>query len=191
MKSQNPYRSGSPPHLTGAVAAGLMMLVATQTSATDKPGEAFVYDATETSGANVGETGMAYFTLGSENSIGFFAINSFAVSGFFHCVSPCTPLTENLSGVLFDPMTGGVVGDITGTFKGYRGGLHTFDLITTDLPAGDWSFNNTSASGTVTSMGIYKTTVATVDEPTELSLLIPAGVALLISLRRRRSTLVS
>jgi hypothetical protein len=172
--------------------AALMMLFVGPAYAAVTPGETFLYDWTETTGANPGLTGTVDFTLGPASTMsGFFTIASFQVSGPGGFCGVCTPLTTNLSGELFDAATLGVVGDVTGTFKASGGGLHTFDLIVTNLPDGAWTYENTGPAGsacsaTCTSTGTYTTAVAAVDEPATLLLLIPAGVGLLISLRRRR-----
>jgi len=198
MNSRNPHRpysSGTQAARScGAVtlAAGLAMLLAPHAYAAVTPGETFVYAWTEISGNHPGAMGKLDFTLGpaSTTMSGWFTLSAFAVSsstGGFCGV--CSPETENLSSVLFDPATDGVVGSITGTFLGHGGGTHTFDLVTTNLPDGSWTFTNKSPGGTVIDKGTYTTAVApkaAVDEPATLLLLIPAGVAL-IAARRRRS----
>ncbi len=169
------------------------MLSAAQTHAGVTPGQAFVYDWTETSGSDVGLTGTADFILGAASTTnpGYFDITSFSVTQKGGFCSLCTPLTEDLSGVLFDSMTDGVVGEITGSYNNTSGKTHTFQLTTTDLPAGTWTFDDHGpGGGTETSMGTYTTTAA-VDEPGTLLLLVAAGVGLLISSARRRSTLTA
>lgn len=190
MSSTSPHRREclSPRSILGATIAlaTVALLVAAPTHAADTPGETFDYDWAEISGSHPGETGTADFTLGPASTTmpGWFTISAFAVSSF----GGHSPKTENLTDVLFDPATDGVVGSITGTFIGQGGGTHTFDLVTTNLPDGTWTFTNVSHHGTVTDSGTYTTAAATktsVDEPGTLLLLIPAGVALLAARRRR------
>jgi len=191
MSVRNPHRHGrlSPGAIlcsTSATITGVVMLMSTPAYAAVTPGETFVYDWAEISHGQPVETGTADFTLGSASTTmpGWFTISAFAVSSF----GGHSPKTENLTDVLFDPATDGVVGSITGTFIGHGGGTHTFDLVTTNLPDGTWSFTNASSHGTVTDSGTYTTAAATktsVDEPGILLLLIPAGVTLLAARRRR------
>jgi hypothetical protein len=201
MTSANPYRrfrlhSKSAHRLSGTAAAvaGLMLL-AGPAHATVTTGESFLYDWTETKGPNVGLMGTVDFTLGpaSTTMSGYFDLASFAVTSKGGFCGICSPLTENLSGAFFDASTLGVVGDITGTFTrtGMLGVVHTymFDVVTMDFPAGTWTYTETNeTTGGISAMdsGTYKTaTTSSVDEPSTLFLLIPAGVALLISRRRR------
>ena len=164
------YRQG------GAVAAAtaLMTLLAAQAYASVTPGEQFVYDWTETAGSQVGLTGTVDFTLGPiATTPGFFSISSFAVSQNGGFCGVCSPQSENLSSVLFDAGTLGLAGDITGSFLNSKGRLHTYDLVTTDLPAGGWTFADTGPGGvTQTSMGTYATRVSPtgVPEPATLGL---------------------
>jgi hypothetical protein len=155
----------------GAItAAALMMLLAGQAYASVTPGEQFVYDWTETAGPQVGLSGTADFTLGSASTTrGFFNIASLGVTQNGGFCGICTPLTTDLSSVLFDAAMLGVVGKVTGTF--HDGGLHAFDLLTMDLPAGTWTFQDTGPTGvTVTSTGTYQT--RTVPEPAILGLFV-------------------
>jgi hypothetical protein len=170
-------RHPSPVHrLGGAVAAAtaLMMLLAAQAYASVTSGEQFVYDWTETAGSQVGLMGTVDFTLGPTATMpGFFSISSFAISQTGGFCGVCSPLTENLSSVLFDAATLGLAGDITGSFQNNSGRLHTYDLVTMDLPAGTWTFADTGPGGvTQTSMGTYATRVSTtaVPEPGTLGL---------------------
>ena len=164
------YRPG------GAVAAAtaLMMLLAAPAYASVTPGEQFIYDWTETAGPQVGLTGTVDFTLGAAATMpGFFSISSFAISQNGGFCGVCTPLSENLSSVLFDSSTLGLAGDITGSFNNNKGRLHTYDLVTMDLPSGGWTFADTGPGGvTQTSMGTYATTVSptAVPEPGTLGL---------------------
>ena len=129
------------------------------------------------------------FTLGPASAkSGFFDLASFTVTQNGGFCGVCSPLSETLSGALVDASTLGVVGSITGTYSNSKGKVHTYDLTTTDLPAGTWTFGDSGPGGvTQTSKGTYSVVASTtgVDEPGTLLLLIPAGVALLISLRRR------
>jgi hypothetical protein len=151
-----------------------MMLLAAQAYASVTPGEQFVYDWTETAGPQVGLTGTVDFTLGAAATTpGFFSISSFAISQNGGFCGVCTPLTENLSSVLFDSSTLGLAGDIKGSFNNNKGRLHTYDLVTMDLPSGGWTFADTGPGGvTQTSMGTYATRVSptAVPEPGTLGL---------------------
>ena|ERR1700694_3657089 len=164
------YRPGG----AAAAATALMMLLAAQAYASVTPGEQFVYDWTETAGPQVGLTGTVDFTLGAAATTpGFFSISSFAISQNGGFCGVCTPLTENLSSVLFDSSTLGLAGDIKGSFNNNKGRLHTYDLVTMDLPSGAWTFADTGPGGvTQTSMGTYATRVSTtgVPEPGTLGL---------------------
>lgn len=180
--------------LATAAVAGLMTFVAAQASGADTPGETFVFDWAETSGGHVGLTGGVDLTLGAASTMtGFFDVASFAVTQKGGFCGICTPVSENLSGILFDATTGRLVGDITGSYLNSSGKTHTFTLTTTDLPSGTWTFADTRNGVTTTSMGTYTTASAVtgVDEPETLLLLLPALGGLAISLRRRRRATVS
>jgi hypothetical protein len=198
MRSRNPYRpcrlrakSAHRRSATVLALAGLMTLLVGPVYATVTPGEQFVYDWTETSGTNPGLSGTVDFTLGPASTMtGFFSVSSFDVTQNGGFCALCSPLSESLSSVLFDAATLGLVGDITGQYLNNKGRTHTYDLVTVDLPTGTWTFADTGPGGaTQTSQGTYNISLSTrttaVDEPATLLLLIPAGVALLISLRRR------
>ena len=70
------------------------------------------------------------------------------------------------SGVLFDPATFDLKGNITGTFQGSGGDLHTFDLSLTD-PAATWTFTNVRVfdGRTDISSGTYTSAVSAIPEP--------------------------
>lgn len=174
--------------------AGLMALVGAQAFGADTPGETFLFDWTETSGSNVGLTGTVDLTLGPASSkSGFFDVSTFDVTEAGGFCGICTPKSENLSGLLFDATTGGLVGDVTGSFINTKGKTHTFNLLIADLPAGTWTFDNTGPNGSTTSMGSYKTVAAvkSVDEPGTWLLLIPAAAGLLLSRGRRPNRLTA
>lgn len=201
MSTSNPYRlrhaqrNAARRSLFVAATAGLITLAGGQAFGADTPGETFVFDWTETSGANVGLTGMVDLTLGvASTESGFFNVSSFDVTSTGGFCGICTPKTENLSGILFDATTNGLMGDITGSYLNNKGKTHTFTLVTTDLPSGGWTFADTGPGGsTTTSMGTYttKTVTTSVDEPETLLLLIPAIGGLAVSLRRRRRAAAS
>ena len=196
MKSASPYRLQRVPAIrtrrvggvVTAAAAGLMLLVGSTNA--DTPGQTFVFDWTETMGGAVGLTGMVDLTLGAASTeTGFFDISSFDVTSKGGFCGVCTPQTENVSGILFDATTNGVVGDITGSYVNGKGKTHTFTLTTTDQPAGTWMFMDAGPGGTTTmSMGTYTTSAAvtSADEPATIFLLIPAAAGLALALRRRR-----
>jgi len=184
-------------HRLGAAltAAAAGVLLAGQALATDTPGETFLFDWAETS-PTLGVTGTVDLTLGSASTMtGYFDVASFAITQKGGFCGVCSPLTENLGGALFDSATGGVVGDVTGSFVNAHGATETFTLLITNLPSGTWTFDQTYPKTGVTTVtkGTYITTEAptTVDEPGILLLLIPAAGGLAISLRRRRSALTS
>ena len=194
MNLANPYRPGNPllksvrrPALVASAAAALMTLFGAQAFGADTTGETFVFGWTETSGKNVGLTGMVDLTLGpASTESGFFDLSSFDVTEAGGFCGICTPKSENLGSALFDATTNGLVGDITGSYVNSTGKTHTFTLTLTD--AGMWTYADTGPGGsTQTSMGTYKTSAAVsgVDEPATILLLIPAAAGLGIALRRR------
>jgi hypothetical protein len=203
MNFRNPHRLRTPllksacrPALVASAAAALMTLFGAQSFGADTTGETFVFGWTETSGNNVGLTGMVDLTLGPVSTqSGFFDLSTFDVTQAGGFCGICTPKSENLGSALFDATTNGLMGDITGSYVNSKGKTHTFTLTLTDLPSGMWTYADTGPGGsTQTSMGTYKTTAATatgVDEPATMLLLIPAAAGLGIALRRRRSAITA
>ena len=164
--------------LIGATA--LMMVSVAQAYAADTPGEQFVFQWTETSGRAIGLTGTVDFTLGAAATMpGFFTLTSFTVTQTGGFCGICVPVTEALTGELFDSTTGGLVGDVTGSYTNNSGKTHTFDLTTTDVSptaGGTWTFVDTGPGGSpTTSKGSYTTTAGVtttaVPEPATLALL--------------------
>jgi hypothetical protein len=149
-------------------------------------GDQFTFNWTETS-PNAGVSGTAAITIGAPAAPGFFGISSFLVFENGGFCGTCTPLTEDLSAVLFDALTLGLLGDVTGTFLGGGGALHTFDLALTDLPGGGFTFTNIRVSdgNTQVSVGIYDV-VQGVDEPPTL-LMLGLALAVLALLTGRRA----
>lgn len=148
------------------LAGGLTILCVLPAQAAVTTGDQFTSLYTETNGSDPGLTGTATITIGSPASPGFFNISGFSVTvGTDICFS-CGLLTENLSGVLFDATTLDLKGNITGTFLGSGGNLHTFDLALTD-PAATWTFTNVRMfdGRTDISSGTYSPAVSAVPEP--------------------------
>ena len=138
-------------------------------------GDEFTVLFTETSPIP-GLMATANLTLGPPTApAGFFTLSSLTViTGAGVCLT-CGLLTENLSAVSFDSGTLGLQGDVTGSFRGGGGGLHTFDLTLTDLPGGTWLFADTHLAAmppfTDFTSGTYTTELAPVPEPATLLLL--------------------
>jgi hypothetical protein len=196
MSATNPQRHfdlKAVRRLAGALAlgAGSMALSGAPVYAGLTPGEQFVYDWVETSGNNVGLTGMVDFTIGTALTTkpGWYSLSTFDVTASGGFCGICTPETLVLVGAEVDGATLGVSGEITGTYLNTKGTNHTFDLMTTDLPGGTWTYLDTGPNNvTLTSMGTYTVVGVTTraDEPPIALLLVPAGAALLLSRRRSR-----
>jgi hypothetical protein len=180
-------------HLAGALAlsAGSAMLCGAPAYAGVTPGEQFVYDWVETGGSHIGLTGMVDFTIGAALTTkpGWYSLSAFDVTASGGFCGICTPETLVLVGASVDGATLGVSGEITGSYLNTKGKDHSFDLMTTDLPSGTWTFLDTGPGGvTSTTTGTYKVVpgVTTgVDEPTIALLLAPGAAALLLARRRR------
>jgi hypothetical protein len=188
-RSQSALRIG-----LAVTAAGFMMLAGMAANAgPDYSGEQFLFHWTETSGSDIGLTGSADLTLGpaSATKPGYFDVASFAIIYNGGICGICSPVSENLSGELFDSTTSGLAGTVTGSFLTKNGSTATFTLDTMDLPTGTWTFDAVNAAGaTATADGTYTTTtVSSVDEPATLLLFITAALGLLVCLGRRRTDL--
>ncbi len=155
--------------------ASVLVLSLVSSAAATMMGDQFTITFTETSPIP-GVQATANLTLGPSTApAGFFALSNLTViSGAGVCLT-CGLLTENLSAVSFDSGTSGLQGDITGSFTGGGGGLHTFDLTLTDLPGGTWLFADTHLAAmppfTGFTSGTYSTELAPVPEPATLLLL--------------------
>ncbi len=191
MSSANPHRPSNPHsklnRLTALALVGVAGIFSSAQASAATAGETFVFDWTETSGADVGLTGMVDLTLGAASSkAGFFDVSMFDVTAAGGFCGVCTPKTVDLTGLLFDATTNGLVGDVTGSYLNTKGNTHTFNLSITDLPAGTWTYADAGPAGTSTDMGTYTTTQKTsVPEPTTLGLL-GLGMFTMGIFRRRR-----
>jgi hypothetical protein len=160
-----------------------------QAHAAVMPGDRFIFNWIATGGPNTGVTGSANVTIGAAEANPFFGIAGFDVTAGGFC-GVCSPLTEDLSAAQFDSATFGLLGDITGSFLGGGGGLHTFDLILTDIVSGTGTFAFTDTrvgEGSVTNTGTFTPLVASVDEPSAMFLFALALAGILGSRRRKQS----
>ena len=147
-------------------------------------GEQLTVSFTQTS--PVGSPGKATFTLGAANTMGLFAITSFSTINVNGGCLTCSPgFTDSLSGILFNPATGGLTGMITGSFLGKNGGTHTFTITVADNPF-TWSFSNTKGGVTTTVSGTYTPAMGTVPEPASLILISTGMLSIAGMLRRKR-----
>lgn len=144
------------------------------------PGEIFTFQLTEVGGATPGATILLNVTVGSPVGGGLDAIQDFSVVAVNGACNPCSTLTTNSSNLLFDPTNLDLSGDVTGTFIGTHGGLHSFDL--SFGAGGAWTLTDTKPSGTTISQGgsatvpaldIIGTTLVSIDS----SLIGPALVS--------------
>jgi hypothetical protein len=122
------------------------------------PGDIFTVQLTEVSGANPGAMFTVDVTIGASAGGGLFNVSDFTIiASTVACGGGCAPLTQDLTKLFFDSADFELSGDITGTYLGSGGGLHTFDLGFTD-PTATWTFTETSAAhGTRITTGTYAT----------------------------------
>jgi len=155
-------------------------------------GDQFSVIFTETS-PTPGLLATATITLGAPTTpAGFFTVSNFSViSGAGFCLT-CGLLTENLPAVSFNSGTLGLTGDVTGSFHGAAGGLHTFDLTLADPPAATWLFANDHVEAmppfTDFTSGTYTTELAPVPEPATFLLWGTTVASLGLAARWRRRT---
>jgi len=172
-----------------AIASVLVLSIGARAHATTT-GDQFIVIFTEIS-PTPGLLATADITLGPPAAPpGFFSLSGFsAISGAGVCFT-CGLLTENLSAVSFNSGTFGLTGDVTGSFLGGAGGLHTFDLALTDLPGGTWLFTNNHLDAippfTDFDSGTYSTEVAPTPEPATLVLCGSTLAGLTLSGWKRR-----
>ena len=171
--------------LAKLVGGVLVLMGALEAQATIMAGDQFTAIFTEIS-PTAGVVATADFTLGAAAATpGFFTISSFSAIGSGGTCITCGLLSEDLTKVFFDSSNLDLSGDITGTFLGSGGNLHTFDMALTD-PAATWTFTNVRVfdGRTDISSGTYATVVRTVDEPPTV-LLFALAAAGLVGLRAR------
>lgn len=172
-----------------ATACGVLLALAMPAHAAVMPGDHFTFNWLATVGPNAGASGTASVIIGAAQVSPFFGVASFDATAAGFC-GVCSPLTEDLSAVQFDSSTFGLVGDITGTFLGQGGGLHSFDLTLTDVvgSTGTFTFANTIVGdGTIVDSGTYTPLVAVADGPSAIVLLALGSAGIAASRRRKQS----
>jgi hypothetical protein len=178
--------SCSAPRAFTTTVCGLLFAFAMQAHAAVMPGDQFTFNWIATAGPNAGATGSANVTVGAAQANPLFGIASFDVTAAGFC-GVCLPQTEDLSAARFDSATFGLLGDITGSFFGQGGGLHTFDLGLTDIVNGTGVFTFTDTrvgDGSIVNSGTYTPLVASVDEPSAI-ILFALGLAGMVASRRK------
>jgi hypothetical protein len=114
-----------------------------QPGVTVVPGDIFTAQLTELTGGEPGAIFTVDLTIGAPAGGGLFDVSSFTViASTVVCGGGCAPLTQDANNLHFDSTDFELSGDLTGTFLGSGGGLHTFDLGFTD-PTATWTFTDT------------------------------------------------
>jgi len=168
---------------TAIIIAGcLAMNLGIQAHAAVSQGDHFVFHWQETGGAHTGAVDLTVGAPLPPPPPVFFSIDSFVVTQQGGFCGVCTPMSEDLSGAVFNSTTLGLIGEITGTFD-QQSELHSFVLTLTDTVGGQpgtWIFEDSCDDcETDTTRGTYVVVAApVVPEPTTLMLLGSGLVAL-------------